>query len=412
MSSKNSIKIFVTSCSNYIISGLFSTLTSVLAAYFMGDIHMSTGLLGIFFSLGGVMTAVIASLPGRIVDKIGAKKTLIGITIGELLAFAIFPLANAVWVLFLAMCINCFVTSFSVPCNTQVLRALGVKDPAKLLRVNMIGTSVAGMFASFLAARLIDQYGLSWRSAFYVFFGIAAVIGLIGILVILSVKIDFTGISVAKKKDASVEAVAKSYKYTAPERTSCIALSLIYIGYMGVGITISTWLPALLAGKGFTGVEASWPTTVGTFVQLLAYLLLPTIVSKALKKTQYTPAVCAVLAVVVLGTMAVDSIIIVCIARGLLAVCMSFLSLHVQSDMALVAPAQASGRYSSTVLASANAGGVLAVILTGYLNSTGVIILLLGFVVVGVVGATMFIKPAKEIEEERKALAQAQTQNA
>ena len=400
---KPTVRAVIGTASTYVISGLFSTLTSVLAAYFMGDVNMAPGLLGIFFSLGGVMTAVIASLPGRFVDKVGAKKTLIGIVIGELLAFILFPLSQNVPMLFAAMCINCFVTSFSVPCNTQIMRALEVKDPAKMLRVNSIGSSLAGMFASFLAARLIDNYGMDWRTAVFVFVAIGAVVGVVGILSILSLNLNVEGISVAKKTDAGAKEAAKAYKYTPAEGKSCLALCLLYIGYMGVGITISVWLPALLAGKGFSGVEASWPTTVGTTVQLLSFLLMPTLIAKAHTTTKYTPVVCGLLAVVVLGTMLTNSILIICVSRGLLAVCMSFLSLHVQSDMALVAPKQAMGRYSSTVLASANAGGVLAVILTGYLSTTGVIVLLLSFAVLGVVGSLMFINPAKEIAQANAA---------
>lgn len=394
---KATTRAVICTASTYVISGLFSTLTSVLASYFMGDVNMAPALLGIFFSLGGVMTAVIASLPGRFVDKVGAKKTLIGIIVGELLAFVLFPVSQNVPMLFAAMSINCFVTSFTVPCNTQIMRALDVKDPAKLLRVNSVGSSLAGMFTSFLAARLIDNFGMNWRTAVFVFVAIGAVVGVIGIISILSVNLDVEGISVTKKTDESAAAAAKAYKYTPAEAKSCLALSLIYIGYMGVGITISVWLPALLAGKGFSGVEASWPTTVGTAVQLLSFLLMPTLIAKALKTTKYTPIVCGLLAVVVLGTMLTDSIIIICISRGLLAVCMSFLSLHVQSDMTLTAPKQAAGRYSSTALASANAGGVLAVVLTGYLSTTGVIVLLLSFAALGVAGAVMYIKPAQEI---------------
>ena len=59
----NKTKIFVMSSANYIISALFNTLTSVLAAYFAGDVGMSAGMMGIFFSMGGVLTAVAMSLP-------------------------------------------------------------------------------------------------------------------------------------------------------------------------------------------------------------------------------------------------------------------------------------------------------------------------------------------------------------
>ena len=73
----NKTKIFVMSSANYIISALFNTLTSVLAAYFAGDVGMSAGMMGIFFSMGGVLTAVAMTLPGRFVDKVGAKKGMI-----------------------------------------------------------------------------------------------------------------------------------------------------------------------------------------------------------------------------------------------------------------------------------------------------------------------------------------------
>lgn len=100
------VKIFIMSCSNYIISGLFNTLTSVLAAYFLGDIQMSTGVLGIFFSMGGILTAVAMSLPGRVVDKIGAKKGMIITCIAQLVAFGLFPLAKSAAMLMVLVSVN------------------------------------------------------------------------------------------------------------------------------------------------------------------------------------------------------------------------------------------------------------------------------------------------------------------
>lgn len=399
---KREIKIFIMSCSNYIISGFFNTLTSVLAAYFLGDIKMSTGVLGIFFSMGGVLTAVAATIPGRVVDKIGAKKGMIVTCIAQLAAFGLFPLANSAAMLMILVSVNSLATALSTPCNTQVLKALDVKDPAKLLRVNMIGTSLAGLLASAPAAALIDNYGLSWRGAFFVFFVISAVFGIVGIVLILSVKIDFTGISVAKVKDEKAVEKAKAYQFTPAENKCRWALALLYIGYMGVGISLSLWLPALLSGKGFSGVQASMPTTVGTIVQLIAYLFLPTLFAKAMKSSNATPIAASAMILVVLGTMVSSNIYIICVARGILAIIMSFITMHVQSDMALVAPIEAAGRFSSFILAAANAGGVLAVILLGYIPAGMQIAMLLLFSVFAIIGAVMFIKPSREIAADRE----------
>lgn len=398
---KREIKIFAMSCSNYIISGFFNTLTSVLAAYFLGDIKMSTGVLGIFFSMGGILTAVAATIPGRIVDKIGAKKGMILTCIAQLVAFGLFPLAHSAVMLMVLVSVNSIATALSTPCNTQVLRALDVKDPAKLLRINMVGTSVAALGASALAAALVDNFGFSWRGSFAVFFVISVIVGIIGMLLIASVKLDFSGITVTKVKDENEEKKAKAYQFTPAEKMSRWALALLYIGYMGVGISLSLWLPALLSNKGFSGVQASMPTTVGTITQLIAYLFLPTLFAKAMKSTKVTPVVAAGMVLVVLGTMASSNIYIICLARGILAIVMSFISMHVQSDMALVAPLQAAGRFSSFILAAANAGGVLAVILLGYIPANMQMALLLTFTAFAVIGALMFIKPAKQIMEEK-----------
>lgn len=398
----NKTKIFVMSSANYIISALFNTLTSVLAAYFAGDVGMSAGMMGIFFSMGGVLTAVAMTLPGRFVDKVGAKKGMIITCIAQLVAFALFPVANSAIVLMVLVSINSLATALCTPCNTQVLRALDVKDPAKMLRVNMISSSLGGMVCSALAARLIENGGMTWRASFWVFFAISLVVGVIGMLVIAKVDVDFTGIKTVKEKDASAEAAAKSYKFTKSETTSCVALCLLYIGYMGVGISLSMWLPALLAGKGFDGVSASMPTTVATVVQLLCYFFLPTIAAKALRTTKITPVVAAVNILCVFGMLLSGNIGIVVVARAVLAITMSFLSMHVQSDMARVAPRLAAGRYSSIILASANAGGVVAVVLLGFLTSmTAQVTMLVLFAVIGVVGAAMFIKPDQSITAER-----------
>lgn len=399
---KQEIKIFVMSCANYLISGFFNTLMSVLAVYYTGDVMMSAGVLGILFSMGGVLTAVAATIPGRIIDKIGAKRGLIATCIAQLVAFAAFPLSYSPIMLMIWVSVNSLATALSTPCNTQVLAALKVKDPAKLLRVNSLGNSIATLIASALAAMFVENYGLSWRQAFFVFFGLSVVISIVGIIFIAGVKIDFTNVTVTKTPDEQEKEAAKNYRFTPAESKSRLALALLYIGYMGVGIALSVWLPVLLVNKGFSGVEASIPVTVGTVAQLVAFLFLPTLFAKAMKSLKITPIVASGMILVVLAIMAVNNLYVICIARAALAVIMSFITMHVQSDMALVAPLQAAGRYSSFILASANAGGVLAVILIGYIPSELQVAMLLLFAVFAVAGAIMFIKPAREILEEKQ----------
>lgn len=395
---KPEYRIFITICCSYIISGMFSTLTSTLAAYFAGDVRMTPGIMGIFFSMGGVLTALAFTLPGRAVDKIGAKKAIIILLIGELTAVGLFGFARSSVGCMIFLSIHSLVTSMSVPINTQVLRAYKVENPSKLLRVNLVGSMVSGMVAAAIAAPLIEKSGLTWRQTFGVFFVISAVIAAIGLVFLFSVKGEVKGYAAVNSKGKNDTNPAKSYQYTSAEQRSCIALCLLYIGYMGVGIALSTWMPAYLQGKGFTGVQVSLPNTVGKFAQLMAYLVLPTIFAKMLKSSKVTPLAALLLIASVFGIMLPSSLTIISIARGLLAVVMGFLSMHVQSDITIVAPAQASGRFSSTVLACANAGGVFAVIMMGYLSESLKLAMLITFAMVAVIGALMFIKPCGEIK--------------
>ena len=173
---------------------------------------------------------------------------------------------------------------------------------------------------------------------------------------------------------------------------------------MGVGIALGNWMPAYLQGKGFTGVEVSIPNTVGKFVQLAAYLLLPTVAAKLLKSIKITPYACALLIVAILGIMLSTNLAVISVARGLLAAVIGFISMHVQSDCALVSPKKAGGRFSSTVLASANAGGVVAVILMGVLpGTTAKLVMFIIFAVLGIAGAAMLIGPYRKIAAENKA---------
>ena len=57
------LRIFIFSCATYIVAGFMSTLTSTLMAYFAADTGMTSGMQGIFLSMGGLMTAIVASLP-------------------------------------------------------------------------------------------------------------------------------------------------------------------------------------------------------------------------------------------------------------------------------------------------------------------------------------------------------------
>ena len=91
---------------------------------------------------------------------------------------------------------------------------------------------------------------------------------------------------------------------------------------------------------------------------------------------------------------------VISVARGLMAAVIGFISMHVQSDCALVSPKKAGGKFSSTVLASANAGGVVAVLLMGVLPSTTArLVMFIIFAVLGIAGATILIGPYTRISK-------------
>lgn len=394
------LRIFIFSCATYIVAGFMSTLTSTLMAYFAADTGMTSGMQGIFLSMGGLMTAIVASLPGRVVDRFGTKKTLYLIAVGLLASLLLFSTAHSGIECMIWFSLYSLVTAASVPCSTQALKVYRVEDPSKLLRINLIGNMVAGMVAASFSAALIETMGLTWRQAFLVFAGISAVILLIGFLFMFSLSYDFSGVASATAASAEARHAEKSYRYTDMERNACIALCLLYIGYMGVGIALGNWMPAYLQGKGFTGVEVSLPNTVGKFVQLAAYILLPTVAAKLPRSIKVTPVACALLIVSIFGILVSTNLTVITVARGLLAAIMGFLSMHVQSDCALVSPKKAGGRFSSTVLASANAGGVVAVILMGYLPGVmSKLIMLIIFACLGILGAVLLIRPYQEISK-------------
>ena len=83
-------------------------------------------------------------------------------------------------------------------------------------------------------------------------------------------------------------------------------------------------------------MEVSLPNTVGKFVQLAAYILLPTVAAKLLRSIKVTPVACALLIVSIFGILVSTNLTVITVARGLLAAIMGFLSMHVQSDCALV----------------------------------------------------------------------------
>ena len=234
------------------------------------------------------------------------------------------------------------------------------------------------------------------------FSAVSAVVLAIGFAFMFSVKYDFSSASIYDAKSARTKKEEeKLYKYTPAERNACIALCLLYIGYMGVGIALGNWMPAYLQGKGFTGVEVSLPNTVGKFVQLAAYLLLPTIAAKLLKSIKATPYACALLIVSIVGIMLSTNLAVISVARGLMAALIGFISMHVQSDCAIVSPKKAGGKFSSTVLASANAGGVVAVLLMGFLpGTTAKLAMFIIFAVIGIAGSVMLIGPYNKISKE------------
>ena len=168
------LRIFIFSCATYIVAGFMSTLTSTLMAYFAADTGMTSGMQGIFLSMGGLMTAIVASLPGRVVDRFGTKKTLYLIAAGLLASLLLFSTAHSGIECMIWFSLYSLVTAASVPCSTQALKVYRVEDPSKLLRINLIGNMVAGMVAASFSAALIETMGLTWRQAFLVFAGISA----------------------------------------------------------------------------------------------------------------------------------------------------------------------------------------------------------------------------------------------
>ena len=68
---------------------------------------------------------------------------------------------------------------------------------------------------------------------------------------------------------------------------------------------------------------------------------------------------------------------------------------------AIVSPKKAGGKFSSTVLASANAGGVVAVLLMGFLpGTTAKLAMFIIFAVIGIAGSVMLIGPYNKISKE------------
>ncbi len=381
----NTTRVAIMTATNFFTGGMLSTNISVLATLLREDIGLTSGQFGVIFAMSGIVTGLLGAIPGMLIDRIGPKR---GMILGYLLAWtpmALFPFIKTPPLVFVALFFTAFGSALNMPSTSAIVKALKITNFSKILGVNIVAHSVGAFITQTFAARLIPVLGGSWRNVIWLFAGITFVFGIFAIFTISKVEIEQVApISTGKGKDKSVKVPKECNR-------SMWSLAVLYAGTMGTSVAVSSWLPTLMAERGYDTITSGTIASFQTVGALATALLVPVLFEKLLHNTITTPVAGLAVLGIVMTILSSQSLNLIKAAALCAGIAFNFLSLHAQRDIISSAPEHVSGKYVSTINACANCSGVMSVMGIGMLTtSTGKLLYLCCFACLILIGGLLY----------------------
>ncbi len=169
------IVVLLTSAMAFSMMQLF--LLGALGPRLVGELGMSRTVLGLTTTAGFGLAAALSPVAGRLVDRVGPRRCMVGLLLLSALALALIGAAPGAAVLLVAVALGGVPQALANPATNKVILAAfapgrrGAVTGFKQSGVQF-GAFAAGLPLSLLAA------GVGWRGAVWVAAGIAALAGL------------------------------------------------------------------------------------------------------------------------------------------------------------------------------------------------------------------------------------------
>lgn len=370
---------------NFFTGGMLSTNISVLATLLKQDIGLTSGQFGVIFAMSGIVTGLLGAFPGVLIDKIGPKR---GMILGYFLTWTpmvLFPLIQTPWPVFVALFFTAFGSSLNMPSTSAIVKTLKITNFSKILGINIVANSTGAFITQTFSPRLIPVMGGSWRNVIWLFTGITLMFGLFAIFTISKLDLGHADVASAARH------VDKSVKVPAEFRRSMWSLAVLYAGTMGTSVAVSSWLPTLMAERGYDTVTAGTIASFQTVGALATALLVPLFFERLLRNTLTTPIAGLAVLGIVMTILSSQTLFLIKAAALCAGIAFNFLSLHAQRDIISSAPEHVSGKYVSTINACANCSGVMSVMGIGMLTtSQGKLLYLCCFACLILVGGLLY----------------------
>jgi FHS family L-fucose permease-like MFS transporter len=250
MNNKSRLQLLSLLLLNYFTFALITNIPGVLLPFWKDDFHLSStviSLLGAVFFLAYGLT----SLPqGFLLDNIGNKKFFlwgIGLVIAGCSAFAFKPV-------YIVGLVSLFVIGVGVTALQLVGNLLVKKideDPSKYSRnltLAQVFCGIGGAGGGFLIGYLINTLGLQWRSIYYIFTGLALLVGILALI---------TSIPESKEEADYTKPSNEDYFKLAQNPLMLLYALGIFI-YVGIEVGVATWISTFLVDKfAIVKVEAA-----------------------------------------------------------------------------------------------------------------------------------------------------------
>ncbi len=235
---------------NYFTFALITNIPGVLLPFWKEDFNLSStviSLLGAVFFLAYGLT----SLPqGFLLDNIGNKKFFlwgIGLVLLGSVAFALMPVYNVGLVSLFVIGIG--VTALQLVGNLLVKKI--DEDPSKYSRnltLAQVFCGIGGAGGGFLIGYLINTLGLGWKSIYFLFAGLAALVAVMALI---------TNIPDAKE-EANYTKPTKEEYFKLAKNPLMLLYALGIFTYVGIEVGVATWVSTFLVDKfSIAKVEAA-----------------------------------------------------------------------------------------------------------------------------------------------------------
>ncbi|WP_395062518.1 3-(3-hydroxy-phenyl)propionate transporter MhpT [Paraburkholderia silvatlantica] len=237
-----------------LLEGLDLQSAGVAGPRMAKEFHLAVAQMGWAFSAGAIGLLPGAALGGRLADRFGRKRVLMG----SVTLFGLFSLATTMVWNFESLLVARLLTGLGLGAAMPNLIALCSEAAGEQQRSTAVGAMYCGMPFGAAIAAVIGMLGTgdaSWRHVFYVGgLGPIVMVPLLGLF--LRESQQFVAAQASKAAKESAPTVTQALWQAGRARTT-IALWVSYLGTLIVLYFLMNWLPSMVLARGLTRVQSN-----------------------------------------------------------------------------------------------------------------------------------------------------------